>query len=329
MINERYSILVTGVGALIGQGVAESLRLGGRSWVLGVDRRITLRARDLCNQTAQKPDCAEDSDAYLAFYENIIRLHHIDLIIPGISHDMVFLDQNRAFFQDLGVRLALNDANLIALVENKADFAKDYAHLDLPQIPTLTQGSWQDAVEKLGPAPLLLKPSIGEGSVGVVHLQDEVDFAYWTQRTTDGYLIQRIIGARQDEYTVGSFGFGDGTSIGPLIFRRLLTRAGNTGEAEVVEHPAIAAACARIIQHYRPIGPTNLQFRVENGDAYLLEINPRLSSSCSLRTAFGFNEAEMCIDFYLNNQRPAQPALRSGFAQRYTADRISYAGPDL
>ena len=181
----------------------------------------------------------------------------------------------------------------------------------------------------LGPPPLLLKPSVGEGSVGIVRLHDKIDFEYWTQKTKGEFLVQRVIGTDEDEYTVGTFGFGDGSYVGPLIFRRKLTRAGNTGEAETVSHPVIADITAKIMQHYKPVGPTNLQFRIERAEAYLLEINPRFSSSCSMRTGFGFNEAEMCIDLYLNNERPSQPRLRRGLAQRHNADRIRYAGTDL
>ena len=329
MTRRAHRVAVTGVGALIGQGIAASLREGGRSWVLGIDRRASLVASELCDLTVQKPESDEASGAYLEFWHDLVRTHGIDLIIPGISIDMTFLDANRDFFRDLGVRLALNDSKLIALVENKIAFSRDFARLDLPQIPTLTEGSWEQALAQLGPAPLLLKPSVGEGSVGIAYLHDETDFAYWTRRTKGGYLLQKVIGSSQEEYTVGMFGFGDGTALGPLIFRRTLTRAGNTGEAEVVDHAAIAEASDRIVGHYRPIGPTNLQFRVDGPDAYLLEINPRFSSSCSLRTAFGFNEAEMCIDFYLNDKRPPQPRIRRGYAQRHMADRISYAGSDL
>lgn len=328
-MSKRRRILVTGTGALVGQGIADGLRRGGRSWVLGLDRRISLYGAELCDATAQKPRLDEASQAYLQFWKDLVLSNKIELIIPGISIDMNFLDANRGFFEGLGVALALNTPQLIALTEDKCTFETDYAKLDLPVIPSVRGGTWEGACAALGEAPLILKPSIGEGSAGIARLHDKIDFDYWTQKTKGAFLVQRIIGTPDDEFTVGTFGFGDGGYIGPLIFRRLLTRAGNTGEAETVSHPIIADAVAEIIQHYKPVGPTNLQFRVERDKAYLLEINPRFSSSCSMRTAFNFNEAEMCIDFYLDKQRPCQPRLRQGFAQRHNADRIRYAGTDL
>lgn len=324
-----HRVLVTGVGALIGQGIADGLRRGGRSWVLGLDRRGSLYGDELCDQTILKPSLDESSAEYLAFWVDLVKTHEIELIIPGISIDMAFLDTHRETFTKLGVTPALNTPDLIALTENKIAFARDYAVLGLPIIPSVLDGGWENAVDALGDPPFLMKPSVGEGSAGIVRLHDRVDFDYWTAKAKGPYLIQRIVGRDDAEFTVGTFGFGDGSYLGPLIFRRTLTRAGNTGEAETVTQKAVADATETIMRHYKPLGPTNLQFRVEGDAAYLLEINPRFSSSCSMRTGFGFNEAEMCIDFYLRGKCPPQPKLRTGLAQRHSADRIRYAGPDL
>jgi hypothetical protein len=56
---------------------------------------------------------------------------------------------------------------------------------------------------------------------------------------------------------------------------------------------------------FRPVGPTNFQFRRHNGVYLPLEISPRLSSSTSLREAFGTNDAEMCIEYFLEGRTPA------------------------
>ena len=145
----------------------------------------------------------------------------------------------------------------------------------------------------------------------------------------DNWLLQTIIGTDADEYTVGLYGLGDGTYAGPIIMRRRLTRSGHTGETEVMDHPAIAELTGRIVRHFKPVGPTNLQFRVQDDIPYLLAINPRFSSSCSLRAAFGFVEAEMCIDDLLEGRRPAAPLIRRGTALRYNEDFIAHVGDTL
>ena len=62
----------------------------------------------------------------------------------------------------------------------------------------------------------------------------------------------------------------------------------------------------------------------------LLEINPRISSATSIRTAFGMNEAVMCVQHYLWGKVIEQPVLRAGRAERFIEDRIGYDdGADL
>jgi carbamoyl-phosphate synthase large subunit len=91
-----------------------------------------------------------------------------------------------------------------------------------------------------------------------------------------------------------------------------------------VAEPSIRSETLHLTEIFRPAGPTNYQFRVENGIPYLLEINPRISSSTSLRTSFGYNEAAMSIDFFVLGKRPAPPIVKSGRAWRYSEDFVTY-----
>ena len=315
-----------GLGGVGGQGIAAGLRADGRAWVLGLDQRDSLFASTLCDQVVLKPNCDETSESYLSFWIDLIGAHNIDLIVPGISIDMVFLANHRKVIEATGAKIVLNEARLMDLSEDKLKFAKDYAQLGLPTIPTVSNGvDWAGACEALGKPPFLIKPSVGEGSVGVQKLRDQMDFEYWTKRGEGDFLCQKIIGQDDLEFTVGIFGTGQGTYLGPITFRRKLTRAGNTGEAEVCNISEIARVTQIIARHYQPVGPTNLQFRMQDEQAYLLEINPRFSSSTSLRQLFGFNEATMCLDFFLNGKMPTPPEIRQGFAQRHSADLVKYA----
>jgi carbamoyl-phosphate synthase large subunit len=81
---------------------------------------------------------------------------------------------------------------------------------------------------------------------------------------------------------------------------------------------------SNLCEYYTPIGPTNFQFRKHQGVLKLLEINPRISSSTSIRAAFGYNESLMAIEYYLENKKPSQPVIKQGKAVRYIEDFIFY-----
>ncbi|MNL32650.1 carbamoyl phosphate synthase-like protein [compost metagenome] len=121
------------------------------------------------------------------------------------------------------------------------------------------------------------------------------------------------------------FGDGTGNICASITFQRSLAADGSTAKAWVRNDESLDQTVARLCKAFKPIGPTNLQFRRDENHGWkLLEINPRISSTSSMRTAFGYNEAAMCIEFYLKKRAPVQPSIRKGFAVRYIEDHIVY-----
>lgn len=323
------TVVVTGIGALIGQGIARSLRHMQGIRIIGVDRRITDLARSFCDIAVQKPDMPESDPDYLNFWIRLLQQYQAEFVLPGLSVDMAFLHRVAPEVQRSGCAIMLNRPELIDLCADKLVFGQALSAAGFPTIPTIRSSSWTEACDALGMPPFLLKPRRGEGSAGIVRLENEGDLAYWARKSGDNWMLQRIVGRDDEEYTVGLFGQGADDPVGPIIFRRTLARAGHTGFAEVVENDVIHDMALRVAAHFAPVGPTNLQFRLEGDIAYLLEINPRFSSSCSLRTAFGFNEAQMSLE-YLRYGRVLTPVhLRKGCAWRYNEDFVRHDGDHL
>lgn len=324
-LHSPITVLVTGVGAIIGQGIIKSLRLANYSLkVIGVDRSDQSPGPFLSDVFYKKPDCAEDEPDYLNFWIHLLRQEDIDLVLPGLEVDVCFFNTYRETFQHLKTHVVLNQPELIALSSDKWVLGKTLEKYGLPNIPSVISDSWDELITTLGSPPFLLKPRDGNGSRGIVQLYDKADFYYWKTKTSQEWMIQRIVGSDMEEYTVGVFGFGDGTSLKPIVFKRRLSKAGNTVEARVIQDSIIEQATIELTKRFSPLGPTNYQFRKEGNIAYLLEINPRFSSSNSLRSAFGFNEAEMAIDYFLFNERPKEPTICQGIGWRYTEDFLVY-----
>lgn len=319
----QITAVVTAVGAIIGQGIIASLRKSGLNIrVIGVDRDPNGIGRYFCDGFVAKPACDEESSEYLDFWTTMLVDEKADLVLPGLESDVLFFSRNREAFADLDAKIVLNDPALIELAQDKWDFGLELDRLGLPAIPACLDRDWAACLDLLGPPPLLLKPRQGNGSRGIAVLRDEDDFVYWRRKSKDAFLIQKFVGSDDAEYTVGAFGLGDGTALPPIIFRRKLSVAGNTQYAEVVDHPILAATVERLAAVFKPKGPTNYQFRMAGEIPYLLEINPRFSSSTSLRAAFGYNEAALSVAFYLQNERPEPPVISPGRGWRYYQDLV-------
>ena len=109
-----------------------------------------------------------------------------------------------------------------------------------------------------------------------------------------------------------------------MALRRKLSKEGFTDKADVVPADDFLAPISELCKMFKPIGPTNFQFRNTHEGIKLLEINPRVSSATSIRTAFGYNESAMSVEFFLRHQEPKQPKILTGRAVRYTEEYIFY-----
>ncbi len=322
----ELTVVVTGVGAIIGQGIVRSLRATGRPFrIIGVDRSVNNPGAYFVDRFIAKAKVDESSGSYFDYWMDLIERESVDVILPGIEIDSFFFHKNRDFFRSLNVTVVLNESRLIEVTSNKWLFLKELSKLGYPTIPSARPSSWREALATLGEPPFLLKPLKGNGSRGIVRISNEFDFNYWSSSTTVEWMLQKIVGNDDEEFTVGVFGLGAGRYLKPIVFRRRLSIAGNTQHVEVVnKHSLIDVSVDYLCRHFCPVGPTNFQYRIERSVPYLLEINPRFSSSNSLRTAFGYNEAAMSISFYHDKIQPQLSPLLSGQAWRFYEDYVVY-----
>jgi carbamoyl-phosphate synthase large subunit len=316
------TVLVTGVGAVIGYGIVRALRrLAEPPRIVGMDIYPDAVGQHWCDAFVRAVPAADA--AYVDFIRQTVATHRVDLILPGIEQDVARLSAERLALADCGARLALNSAELIETAADKWLTHQALTAAGWPAIRTRLDGDFCELKKELG-LPFLLKPRRSYASKGIQRLQTEGDLEYWRGKLGDEFMVQEIVGSDEEEYTVGVFGYGDGTGSRQIAFRRMLSGEGATAKAWVETSPSLEAMVDGLVALFRPVGPTNFQLRRHRGEFLLLEVNPRISSSTSLRAAFGFNEAAMCLDYYLDGTKPDVGELRRGFAIRYIEDLVYY-----
>jgi carbamoyl-phosphate synthase large subunit len=190
-------------------------------------------------------------------------------------------------------------------------------------IESSLSSSYELLKEEFG-LPFLLKPRRGFGSKGIVIVANEDDFKPHQQYCGSILMAQRFVGNENEEYTTSAFCDGEGGFFASMTLKRKLSKDGFTDKAEVVQNDGITEAIKDLCRIFRPLGPTNFQFRLHKGEFKLLEINPRISSSTSIRTSFGYNESLMAAEFYLEHKEPDQPIVKQGKAIRFVEDLIIY-----
>jgi carbamoyl-phosphate synthase large subunit len=317
------NILVSGASGIVGYGILRSLKKSRKKMrLIGTTIYDDSIAQAFCDIFEQAP--LTNDAGYIDWLLNIINKHDIDLIIPGIEADMYKWAEHAAELEKSSVIVLLNNKDLISLCKDKWVFYEKLNELNTPyKIETTLDFNFDYLANKFG-LPFLLKPRCGFGSKGIVTIDNSDVFLKYKQDIGSLLMVQPIVGSENEEFTTSAFCDGKGSFYASMTLKRKLSKDGFTEKAEVVEIDGINEALSTLCEYFKPIGPTNFQFRKHDGALKLLEINPRISSATSIRTAFGYNECTMAIEFYLENKKPKQPLIRQGRVVRYTEDLIFY-----
>lgn len=316
-------ILVSGASGIVGYGVLRSLRMSELDlFLVGTSIYDDSVAPAFCDVFEQAPPT--NDRGYMEWLLSSIRRNRIDMVIPGIEIDMYKWAEHVPGLKSAGAMPLLNTPELLDLCRDKWLFYRQLEKAGLRcAIDTSLTQEYEVLATRFG-LPFLLKPRRGFASKGIVRVDGLETYRQYSRDVGVTLMAQPIIGNDAEEYTTSAFCDGEGGYFACMTLRRKLSRDGFTEKAEVIDTADFAATLTELCRFFRPLGPTNFQFRMCTDGPKLLEINPRISSSTSIRAAFGYNESAMAVEYFLGHRTPDQPAIRKGKAVRYTDEYIFY-----
>ena len=317
------TILVSGASGIVGYGVLRSLKASGKQLrLIGTSIYDDSVAPGFCDIFELAPPT--NDAAYMEWLLNMIGKHRVDLIVPGIEIDMYKWVEHVPAIERAGAIPLLNNMELIQLCKDKWAFYENLSEASMFCAIESSLNMDFDVLKSKFGLPFLLKPRRGFGSKGIVKV-DSADIFLRHQKDIGAILMaQPIVGNDDEEFTTSAFCDGRGGFYANMTLRRKLSNDGFTDRAEVVATDEFIGTISDLCKRFRPIGPANFQFRKCEDGIKLLEINPRISSTTSIRAAFGYNESAMAVDYYFEHQTPTQPEIKRGRAVRYTEDYIFY-----
>lgn len=319
---KRYTILVTAVGAVVGYGIINSLKHSGfNPYIIGCDIFEDAVGQHFANEFVTACPAADNN--YCDFLKSLIDEKEIDMVLFGIEQEIAAVYSNAEAFRGYEDKLIINRREIIPLCDDKwlTNIFLAENNLERYAIDSTIGKDFLEVSERFG-LPFLIKPRRSRAGKGIVEISSEDEFYFYRNTLGDNFMAQRIVGDIDQEYTVSVFGLGDGSYINSIYMRRTLSGEGATVKAWVVDDIDLERATLEITRILKPVGPTNYQFRKEDDNVFLLEINPRISSSTSIRSSFGYNEAKMCIEYYLNKTIPTEVKIKKGRAIRYISDMV-------
>ena len=315
----KKTVLVSGASGIVGYGILRSLRKGDDEYrLIGTTIYDFSIAPAFCDIFEKA--LPTDQPDYIDWHCEIIEKYSVDMLIPSIECDMFQWNIEREKILSTGALPLLNDNNLIELCFDKWKFYEKLIIENVKYaIPTALNADF-----KTFSCPFLLKPRRGYGSKGIIKINNENDFEMHKHKIGAELMMQPIIGSADEEYTVSGFFDKSSQLIDFISFKRKLSNDGFTQEAQVVDFGFEEVLCD-LAEAFKPIGPTNFQFRVDGEEVKLLEINPRISAATSIRASLGYNESVMSINYFLNNKIPTKldkAKIKNKRAIRYMEDHI-------
>lgn len=316
-MNRKGNILVSGASGIVGYGILRNLKQTGYG-LIGTTIYNNSPADCFSDVVEIVPRAKEDD--YILCLLKLIDKYKIVMLVPGIEDDMIVWHNHRDDIERTGAILLLNNPELISACEDKWLF---YERLRDNNVGCRIESSLEADYGKYG-TPFIVKPRRGYGSKGIAIIRSEKDFEAYRERIGKDLMIQEYVGSDDDEYTVSCFFNRDSEICAAIAMKRKLSKGGYTEMAETTDFEQFSNTIGELASIFHPLGPTNFQFRKDEKGWRLLEINPRISSSTSIKAGFGYNECVIAVEYFLENRIIRQPKIRKGKSIRYTEDFFVY-----
>jgi len=207
------------------------------------------------------PDCLK---SLLAFSTE----KSISAIVPLTNRAIEYLDKNRKSFTNLGIRLYINNSEVISICHDKEKLSNFFQEKGIP-----TPSSFNPSSPNF---PLISKPKKGEGGKNCFVINDQVDLDYCKAKFPNQLLQQFIKG---DEYTIDWFSDSSGTPFVVVPRKRIETKAGEVTLSQIEMDERIIEEAKKMAEVLGLKGPCNLQGIKESSGRFLFtDINLRFGS---------------------------------------------------
>lgn len=313
-MKKQLNILILGVGGNVSQGIITALRHSRYNCnIVGACISSESLGLYFCDKAYISPYANDPS--FVDWVSSICIKEAIDMVFTGVEENIMALESHRNVLNSLGIPFVASPIEYLTIGNNKLStcvWLKENG-LNYPDFAMMDNMEEVCRIVQLKGFPLIAKPCIGKGSQGIIIIHNEHDLSNCPK---DGYVLQEILGSKDDEYTVGCYINKSQNLEGMIIMHRWL-KHGTTFKAQIEQNDIIEQECKRICSKFKAIGPLNIQLRMHHGTPICFELNVRFSGTTPLRANWGFNDVEALLDEYLFNKPVRLNPNKEGLAYRY------------
>lgn len=279
----------------------ENMRPGDK--VVATDMQLSAPALQVSDVKLQVPAVYDPN--YIDITLDICKKHHIDALISLNDLELPILAEQKARFEELGVKVIVSDPQVIDVCFDKYKTALWVSEFGLNAPKTyirLADAKTALASDEIS-FPLFLKPRWGSGSIGLETVEDmeELDIVYGLlfKKIKKTILATASVGDEyimiQEKLTGKEFGLDvmndlDGNNVAVSVKQKLAMRAGETDKAITVDLPEVRKMGENIGRNLKHIGNLDVDIMQKaNGDYCVLELNPRFGGGFPFSYEAGVN----------------------------------------
>lgn len=312
-------ILVTGAGALLGQGILRCLKFSKKNYyIVSADPDVHSTGHALADKSYVIPFA--NKNTYLEEVKKIIKEEKIELVLIGTDVELpIFAESCRIIEKECNCKIVISPESVIEIANDKwltAEFLRKNNYPYPKSALTSDKEGMKRLVREAG-FPFIAKPVDGARSKGLKTIKNSEDLDY-VLSYPNNMVVQEKISEDKGEFTTGCIVI-DGKCKAVVSMVRDL-RDGNTWRAYRNQTTSYDITIAQIAERLGVEGPVNFQYRIKNDKPVIFEINGRFSGTTPLRLIFGFNEVEAIVEYYLNGNAIVKPNLKEGTILRTFSD---------
>lgn len=304
---DKKTVLVTGIGGNVGQGILRNIRsLGWPIRIIGCDIASFTAGNHLCEQSYKVPYSYDAN--YITEINKIVDLEEVDLVIPSTDYEVYYLAVNK---ERIKAAIVTCDAAVAKLFLDKY---RTYQYFTENNIPFAK--SWLPRDYDHSQQDFIAKPREGRGSRGImINPESIADLG-------DNYMIQPL--HKGIEITTAIYVDRHGKLHGIFSMERKLE---NGTTSQTIVNDKYDSEFKKIAQQIVNLGgirgSINLQSIVdEQGNIFPFEVNGRISGTNSIRHGLGFQDVKYAVQEYLYQEDADAIAPIKGIATRILLDVI-------
>jgi len=317
---ESINVLISGAGSPLGQSIYKALRLSKIQFQIFLTDIRPLAAgfyfhKDSTNLILPPVK----NSTYQTSLIEIVKKYNIHCIFPVIDIEHHYFQQSSPIWKQYNVNIITNmmESHNLASDKYKSFVYLKKIGITVPDTIRADNKKSRDKFLEKYSFPIIYKPRFGVSSekifiVSNSHMLNGLLNAFHPK----DFILQEYLPNASEEYTVGVYISVDGTWKRTFVIKREL-KFGLSYTGSVVHNKNIDLYALSVCEALKLRYASNVQLRMVQNRPYVFEINPRLSSTTSVRAFFGYNEPEMILTEIFGDINDYKQNTHKGSFMRY------------